>query len=122
MFEATFTVQSSNTVASITTDDSEYVEVYVKYVVQGDVASPENGTTYSVTKDGKNYTQGRYLLSGWYQFPKNSRMDIYNNEDGNFEWTFYMPFILTESCEITIYAYPQSGKRKLDAQMVKASQ
>lgn len=122
MFEATFTVQSSNTVASITTDDSEYVEVYVKYVVQGDVASPENGTTYSVTKDGKNYTQGRYLLSGWYQFPKNSRMVIYNNEDGNFEWTFYMPFILTESCEITIYAYPQSGKRKLDAQMVKASQ
>ena len=122
MFEAAFTVQSSNTVASITTDDSEYVEVYVKYVVQGDVASPENGTTYSVTKDGKNYTQGRYLLSGWYQFPKNSRMDIYNNEDGNFEWTFYMPFILTESCEITIYAYPQSGKRKLDAQMVKASQ
>ena len=122
MFEATFTVQSSNTVASITTDDSEYVEVYVKYIVEGDVASPENATTYSVTKDGKNYAQGRYLLSGWYQFPRNSRMDIYNNENENYEWTFYMPFILTESCEITIYAYPQSGKRKLDAQMVKASQ
>ena len=122
LFEAKFEVQSSNTIASITTDDSEYVDVYVRYIVQGDVESPEDGTTYSVVKDGKSFTQGRYLLSGWYQFPKDSRICIYNNENGNYEWTFQMEFILTESCEITISAYPQSGKRKIDAEMTKASQ
>ena len=121
LFDINFTASSSGTITSSTKSNSDYVDVYVKYIVEGNVSSPEGTTTYSVTKDGTDYAQGRYLLSGWYQYPKNSLMHIYNNDSETFEWRYYNSFILTESCEITIYAFPQDGKRKMDAIMTPSS-
>ena len=122
LFDINYTASSSGTITSSTDSNSDYVDVYVKYIVEGNVSSPEGTTTYNVIKDNTNYAQGRYLLSGWYQYPKNSRMHIYNNDSETFEWRYYNSFILSEPCEITIYAFPQSGQRKMDAVMTPYSE
>ena len=121
LFDINFTATSSGTITSSTNSNSDYVDVYVKYVTDGPVSSPEGTTVFDVIYDNTNYAQGRYLMSGWYQYPKNSRMNIYNNDSETYEWRYYNSFILSESCEITIYAFPQGGKRAMDAIMTPAS-